>query len=432
MTTDTSTRSVTKIALAAAAGASIEWYDFFVYGTAAALVFPQLFFPHTLSPYVAQLAAFSTFAVGFLARPVGGALFGHVGDRFGRKTALFIALISMGAASVLIGVLPGYAALGDLAPVLLVLLRFVQGLAVGGQWGGAVLIAVENAPGARRGYYGSFAQIGVPVGLVLANAVYYIVGAWLAPHAFATWGWRLPFLFSLAIVGVGIYVQFRLEETVEFSTATAKQAQTAAPRSRSPILEVVLAHPREILLAGGTFLANNICFYVAITYAIAYGTATLHLPKLVMISAVMIGSLAMIPALMIAGWVSDRWGRIGIFMTGAALAGLWAFAFFPLIDTRSSLLVTFSVCVELVLLSVMYGPQAALFAELFPVKVRYSGASLGYQVGAVVGGGFAPIIAATLLERFATTFSIALYMSVACAISFVSTFLLSNARRQSS
>ncbi len=429
MTTGPSQKRVLRIALAAAAGASIEWYDFFVYGTAAALVFPRLFFPHTLSPYVAQIAAFSTFAVGFLARPVGGAVFGHIGDRFGRKTALFIALVSMGVASTLIGLLPGYEVLGDLAPLLLVLLRFVQGLAVGGQWGGAVLIAVESGPKDRRGYYGSFAQTGVPVGLVLANAVYSLAAVWLAPDAFASWGWRLPFLFSLVIVGLGIYVQFGLEETVEFSRSQEDAGSIMAPARRgSPILEVIRAHPREIALAGGAFLANNICFYVAITYAIAYGTATLHLSKLVMISAVMIGSMTMIPALLIAGRLSDAWGRIGIFMTGAALAGLWAFALFPLMDTGSPLLVTLGIGVELVLLSVMYGPQAALFADLFPVKVRYSGASLGYQLGAVVGGGFAPIIAATLLEHFATTAAIALYMAAACAISFVSTFLLSGAK----
>lgn len=422
-TPDDTRNPVMKVAIAAATGASIEWYDFFIYGTAAALVFPTLYFPQTLSPYVAQLAAFSTFAVGFLARPVGGALFGHFGDRFGRKTTLVIALLIMGSASTLIGLLPGYAVLGDLAPLLLVILRFVQGLAVGGQWGGAVLLTVESAPPEKRGYFGSFAQIGVPIGLVLANAVFYVVGAQFGPAAFESWGWRLPFLLSIVIVGVGMYIQFQLEETAEFSTEVIG---TPAAKKKSPILDVIVAHPKEIALAGGAFIANNICFYVAITYAIAYGTSTLHLPKQLMLSAVMIGSVAMIPALMMAGWLSDRWGRVGIFMTGAALAGLWALAFFPLVDTASPTLVTLAITVELILLSVMYGPQAALFAELFPVKLRYSGASLGYQAGAVVGGGFAPIIAATLLEQFNTSLSIALYMLVACAISFISTYLLSH------
>jgi MFS family permease len=424
MTNDPADRKVTRVALAAAFGASIEWYDFFVYGTAAALVFPKLFFPHTLSPYVAQIAAFSTFAVGFMARPVGGVLFGHIGDRFGRRIALFFALLSMGIASCLIGIPPGYGVWGDLAPLTLVLLRFVQGLAVGGQWGGAVLLAVESGPANRRGYYGSFAQIGVPVGLVLANAVYYLAAVWLRPNAFTAWGWRLPFLFSLVVVALGVYIQFRLDETEDFRNSHVEASPVAA-RRMSPIREAILGHPREIVLAGGAFLANNICFYVAITYTIAYGTTTLHLSKLVMISAVMIGSVVMIPALLIAGRLSDVWGRIGIFMTGAALAGLWAFAIFPLMDTGSPVLVVLGIGTELMLLSVMYGPQAALFAELFPVKVRYSGASLGYQLGAVVGGGFAPIIAAALLERFETTTAIAFYMAAACAISFISTSLLS-------
>lgn len=416
---------IIKVATAAAAVASIEWYDFFVYGTAAALVFPKLFFPATLSPFVAQIAAFSTFAVGFLARPIGGAVFGHIGDLVGRKKALVIALVLMGSATTLIGFLPSYDAIGDLAPLLLVILRFIQGLAVGGQWGGAALLAIENAPSNRRGYYGSFAQIGVPAGLVLANAILYVVGLWLEPAAFESWGWRLPFILSLVIVGIGLYVQFRLQETEEFSRKVLAQAEEKAkPEKRSPIWDVIRAHPKEIVLAGGAFIANNICFYVAITYAIAYGTTTLHVSNLVMLSAVMVGSIVMVPALIFAGWLSDKWGRLRIFMAGAVLAGLWAFAFFPLIDTGSPLLITLDITIEMFPLSIMYGPQAALFADLFPVKMRYSGASLGYQAGSVVGGGFAPIIATALYEQFNTSFSIALYMAIACAITFVCTFLL--------
>jgi metabolite-proton symporter len=416
---------IIKVATAAAAVASIEWYDFFVYGTAAALVFPKLFFPDTLSPFVAQIAAFSTFAVGFLARPIGGAVFGHIGDMLGRKKALVVALILMGTATTLIGLLPSYALIGDLAPLLLVILRFIQGLAVGGQWGGAALLAIENAPPGRRGYYGSFAQIGVPAGLVLANAILYIVGLWLEPAAFQSWGWRVPFVLSLLIVGAGLYVQFRLEETEEFSRKVIAQSKEKTKREkRSPIWDVIRAHPREIVLAGGAFIANNICFYVAITYAIAYGTTTLHMTKLVMLSAVMVGSVVMVPALIFAGWLSDKWGRLRIFMAGAVLAGLWAFAFFPLMDTGSPLLITLDITIEMFPLSIMYGPQAALFADLFPVKMRYSGASLGYQAGSVVGGGFAPIIATALYEQFNTTFSIALYLFAACAITFVCTYLL--------
>jgi metabolite-proton symporter len=420
--------SIIKVALTAAAGATIEWYDFFVYGTAAALVFPKLFFPATLSPFVAQLAAFSTFAVGFLARPFGGVIFGHFGDLYGRKRALSVALLIMGCVSTLVGLLPTYAMVGVLAPVLLVVLRFVQGLAIGGQWGGAVLLAVENAPPNRRGYYGSFAQIGVPAGLVLSNVIFLVVGARLSPAAFEAWGWRVPFLFSILLVGVGLYVQLRLEESMEFAGKVA--AQPKAARTRSPVIGVILSHPKQIILAGGAFLANNICFYIGITYAIAYGTSVVHLPKSVMLSAVMISGVVMVPVLIFCGRLSDKWGRLGIFMVGAALTGVWSLLFFPLIETGSSIAVIADIIIVMFLLSLMYGPQAALFAELFPVEMRYSGASLGYQLGSIVGGGFAPIIATALFEKFKTSFAIGLYMMAACAITFLCTFLLTRRGRR--
>ena len=413
--------SVVKVALTAAAGATIEWYDFFAYGTAAALVFPKLFFPPDLSPFIAQLAAFSTFAVGFLARPFGGVIFGHFGDLYGRKRALVAALVIMGTVSTFIGLLPTYHLVGALAPLLLVLLRIVQGVAIGGQWGGAALLAIESSPPGRRGFYGSFAQIGVPAGVVLANVIFLAVGAWLSPAAFQEWGWRLPFLLSILLVGVGIYVQLRLEEFVEFSDRVAAQPKQA----RSPVLSVILSHPKQIILAGGAFIANNICFYVAITYAIAYGTAVLHQPRPVMLSAVIVSGIVLAPALIVCGRLSDQWGRLGIFMVGAVLSGIWALLFFPLMETGSPFAVIADLSIEMIFLSLMYGPQAALFAELFPVELRYSGASLGYQLGSVVGGGFAPIIATALFEHFKTSFSIGLYMLAACAITFFCTFMLS-------
>jgi metabolite-proton symporter len=419
-------RSIFKVALTASAGATIEWYDFFIYGTAAALVFPKLFFPSDIPAYVAQIAAFSTFAVGFLARPVGGVFFGHFGDRVGRKRALAVALVAMGLATAAIGFLPSYATAGVLAPILLVLLRFIQGFAVGGQWGGAALLAIESAPASRQGFYGSFAQIGVPLGVLLANVVFLVMGARVAPDAFLDWGWRVPFLASFVLVGIGAYVQFSIEESAEFDEVVHQRQAAGAPRAaRSPVLSVIASHPSEVLLAGGAFVANNTCFYVAITYAVAYGTATLHLSKTLMLAAVMVGSVIMTPALVACGWISDHWGRRPPFMLGAALTGVWAFAFFPLIETGSPLAIGLSVSVELVLISLMYGPQAALFAELFPVEVRYSGASLGYQLGAVVGGGFAPIIATALFERFQSTTPIAVYLAVMCAVSLACTALLS-------
>ncbi|HVI33915.1 MFS transporter [Phenylobacterium sp.] len=426
MTQPRSSRSIYKVALTAAAGATIEWYDFFIYGTAAALVFPKLFFPADIPPFAAQIAAFSTFAVGFIARPLGGVVFGHFGDLFGRKRALAIALLVMGIATAAIGLLPSYATAGVLAPVMLVLLRFVQGLAVGGQWGGAALLAIESAPAERRGFYGSFVQVGVPLGVLLANVVFLVVGAQMESEVFLAWGWRIPFLISLALVGIGLYVQFRLEESAEFGAAVSP-TEGPAPEAlaRSPIIAVILSHPREILLAGGAFVANNTCFYIAITYAVAYGTSTLNLSRDLMLGAVMAGSLVMVPALIACGWISDHWGRRPPFMLGAALTGLWAFAFFPLIETGAPGLVALAIGVELVLISLMYGPQAALFAELFPVEVRYSGASLGYQLGSVVGGGFAPIIATALFARFGSTQPIAVYLAGMCAISLACTAMLS-------
>jgi metabolite-proton symporter len=416
--------SIVKVALTAAAGATIEWYDFFIYGTAAALVFPTLFFPSTIPPFVAQLAAFSTFAVGFVARPVGGVFFGHFGDRVGRKRALVTALIMMGLGTSAIGLLPSYERIGVLAPVLLVLLRFVQGFAVGGQWGGAALLAIESAPKNRQGFYGSFVQIGVPLGVVLANVIFLIFSATVAPADFMSWGWRVPFLLSLLLIGVGIYVQLNLEESAEFERAAEVAAEEGAVKTRSPILRVLASHPKEIALAGGAFVANNTCFYIAITYAVAYGATTLHLSRNLMLSGVLIGSVFMIPTLLLCGAISDRWGRRRPFMWGAALTAVWAFAFFPLIETGSPWAITAAIAVELIFISMMYGPQAALFAELFPVEVRYSGASLGYQLGAVFGGGFAPIIATALYERFHASLPVATYLSIMCLISLGCTAML--------
>lgn len=408
-----------RIALTAAAGAAIEWYDFFIYGTAAALVFPHLFFPADIPPFVAQIAAFSTFAVGFVARPFGGMVFGHFGDLIGRKRALVAALVLMGLSTAAIGLLPSYARAGVAAPVLLVLLRFAQGLAVGGQWGGAALLAIESAPPGRRGLYGSFVQIGVPLGVVLANSAFLVIGVVMAPESFLAWGWRIPFLLSLVLVAIGLYVQFRLEESVEFEAAEA----VPAARRRSPIVAVLRSHPRQILLAGGAFVANNTCFYVTITYAVAYGT-TLGISKNVMLASVMIASLLMIPVLILCGLLSDRTGRLQPFLIGAVLAGIWSFAFFPLIETLSPWAIGLSIMVQLGFLSLMYGPQAALFAELFPVELRYSGASLGYQLGSVVGGGLAPIVATALQARFQSSTAIAAYLFAMCAVSFLSTLAL--------
>jgi metabolite-proton symporter len=420
-------RPTVKVVAMASAGAAVEWYDFFIYGTAAALVFPTLFFPPDLPPFVAQIAAFSTFAVGFIARPIGGMLFGHFGDLYGRKRALVVAMLMMGAATTLIGLLPSYATAGALAPLLLVVLRFVQGLAVGGQWGGAALMAIESAPANRQGFYSSFVQIGVPLGVVLANGVFLIASALIDPVSFVAWGWRIGFLISVGLIFIGLYMHWNIAEPdVAATLVTANEPVVR----RSPVLKVLRGHSREVLLAGGAFVANNVCFYIAITYAIAYGTATVGISREVLLFAVMIGSVAMIPALILCGALSDRFGRRGIFLLGAILSGLWAFAIFPLIDSTSPLAVTVAITVALLFVSMMYGPQAALFAELFPKEVRYSGASLGYQIGSVFGGGFAPIIATALFARYQSGVSISIYLCAMCVVSLISILLLG--RRQHS
>ncbi|RYY27128.1 MAG: MFS transporter [Sphingomonadales bacterium] len=409
-----------RVAGMASAGAAVEWYDFFIYGTAAALVFPKLFFPPEMPLFVAQMAAFSTFAVGFIARPLGGALFGHFGDKHGRKKALVLAMFIMGLATTLIGCLPSYAMAGALAPVMLVVLRFLQGLAVGGQWGGAALLAIESAPKNKQGFYSSFVQVGVPLGVVLANTVFLLASALIAPDDFLAWGWRIGFLISIALIFIGLLIHWTVEEPEDEEPAPV----VSDVKPASPLMQVLTHHWKTILIAGGAFVANNVCFYIAITYAVAYGTTTVGLSREVLLTAVMIGSIAMIPALIICGALSDRYGRRGIFILGAIFSGIWAFAVFPLIELGSPVAVTVAITVALIFVSMMYGPQAALFAELFPKEVRYSGASLGYQVGSVVGGGFAPIIATALFAHYGSSLSISIYLCAMCVVSLVSIIML--------
>jgi MFS family permease len=429
-------RSMARLACIGLAGTSVEWYDFFLYGTAAALVFPTVFFPNNLPPVVALMASFSTFAVGFVARPVGAVIFGHFGDRAGRKTALVAALILMGIATTLIGLLPSYRAAGVLAPVLLVVLRFAQGLAIGGQWGGAVLLITESAPAGRRGFYSSFAQAGVQVGVLLANGAFLLAGASSSNDAFLSWVWRIPFVASLALVGLGLLVQFTIEETAAFralrqpgEVRSAKHRPTA--HRRSPVLEALRLHPRNILLAAGAFMGTNTVFYILITFVVAYGSsaAGLNLPRAMMLSAVLISSVVTMPALIFFGALSDRYGRCRVFMAGAALEGLWVFVLFPLIETRSFICITIAVVIGQLLNSMMYGPLAALFAELFTTRVRYSGASLGYQIGAVLGGALAPIIATALLARYHGSVGVSVYVAAVCGVSLISAALLKETHR---
>jgi MFS family permease len=419
-----------KLALTGLAGSSIEWYDFFLYATAAALVFPSVFFPPTLPPLVALIASFSTFAVGFLARPIGALVFGHIGDRLGRKAALVGALIVMGAATSLIGLLPTYRAAGGFSPLVLVLLRLAQGLAVGGQWGGAMLLATENAPATRRGLYGSIAQAGVPVGVVLANLAFLAVNSAMSPEAFMSYGWRIPFLFSIAFVGVGIMIQLRMEDTLPFRRLQQASA-TALPEARPlPIFEAFRLHPRMMLVAAGAYVSTNLSFYILITYVVSYGTsvAGLHLPRGTMLGAVLVANVMVIPILFLAGSLSDRYGRRRLFMAGVALMGIWSFVLFPLIDTRSFVWITTAVLIGSCFNSLTYGPMAAMFAELFSTRVRCSAVSLAYQLGAIVGGGMAPIIATALFAKFHSNVGVSVYVSSACVLSLWCASMLSETR----
>jgi MFS family permease len=437
MTVSSKESAMRRVAATSLAGTSIEWYDFFIYGTAAALVFPRAFFPADLPPLVALIAAFGTFAVGFIARPFGGALFGHYGDLFGRKKALVTALLMMGVATTLVGFLPTYSSIGIAAPLLLTLLRFVQGLAVGGQWGGAMLLVTENAPADKRGFYGAFAQAGAPLGLVLANIAFLVVSGSLSDEAFISWGWRIPFILSIALIALSLYVQLSLEDTPAFRALQDIQAERAehdhegdhavtAPVKRSPILEVIRLQPREIVLAAGAFLAVQVTFYILVAFVVAYGTnpAGLGLSRDMMLTVVLIASLVQIPVLFLAASYSDRHGRRGIYMLGAILGGCWAFALFPLINTGEFVWVLLAACGGQIFVGLMYGPQAALLTELFTTRVRYSGASLGYQLGAIFGGAFAPIIATALWSEFGTVY-ISVYIAFVSVLTLISVMLLS-------
>ena len=425
----TTDKSMRRLAATALGGTSIEWYDFFLYGTAAALVFPTLFFPEDMPSYVALIASFSTFAVGFLARPVGGIVFGHFGDRAGRKAALVVAMSLMGLATTLIGLLPTYSEIGVAAPLALIVCRFAQGLAIGGQWGGAMLLVTENAPSNKRGFYGAFAQAGAPMGVILANLAFLIVTASVSDEEFMAWGWRIPFVLSFVLIGLALYVQFRLEETPAFKSLEEAKSQGEAPKTeRSPVIEALTKFPKQIGLGAGAFLSVQVSFYIFIVFVVSYGTdpAGLALTRSDMLLAVLLSSAAQIPGLFYFSAYSDRHGRIGIYKLGAILMGIWAFAVFPIMSTGSLPLITLALCVAQIFLSMMYGPQAALLTELFSAEVRYSGASLGYQIGAIVGGAMAPIVATALLAAFGNPILISVYIALASVLTWFSVHALRN------
>ncbi|MDP9397800.1 MAG: MHS family MFS transporter [Actinomycetota bacterium] len=404
--------SILKVAGASLVGTTVEWYDFFLYGSAAALVFNRLFFP-SFDPLVGTLLAFATYAVGFVARPLGGIVFGHYGDKIGRKSMLVITLMLMGVATFLIGLLPTYGTIGVWAPILLIVLRLVQGFALGGEWGGAVLMVAEHGGPEKRGFWASIPQAGVPLGNLLAVAVLAALSAVQTDEQFLSWGWRIPFLLSAVLVLIGLYIRLAVEESPVFKAAreqAAAAAATAEVAPKLPVVQVFRDYKREILVAMGARFVENASYYVFTAFILTYVTQQLQLPRGQALNAVLLASIVHFFWIPIAGALSDRLGRRPLYLIGAAGVGIWGFVFFNLLETRSFTVMVFAVTVALIFHGTMYGPQASFFSELFGTGVRYSGASIGYQLASIFAGSLSPIIAVALLARYRTWVPIAIYL----------------------
>ena len=411
-----------KVVVASLIGTTIEWYDFFLFGVAAALIFNELFFPD-FEPLVGTLLAFSTYAIGFVARPIGGLVFGHYGDKVGRKSMLVLSLGIMGAATFCIGLLPSYATIGVAAPILLVVLRFVQGFAIGGEWGGAILMAAEHGGAKRRGLFASWPQAGVPIGNLLAVGVVSLLGLLTSAAAFEAWGWRVAFLLSAVLVGVGLWVRATLAESPEFQALEERQETV-----RTPIVEVVRTHPRSVLVAMGARFAENVSYYIFTVFVLTYVTEELGLERAWALNAVLIASAVHLLAIPAAGALSDRVGRRPLYVFGAVGVGVWGFVFFALLDSRSFVAITLAVTVGLVLHAAMYGPQAAFFSEMFGTRVRYSGVSVGYQLASVFAGSLAPIVAVALLAEYGSALPVSFYLAGTAVITLVALAFAREAR----
>ena len=409
--------SFRRVVVSSMLGTAIEWYDFFLYGTAAALVFNQLFFP-TLNPLAGTMAAFASYAVGFFVRPLGGIVFGHFGDRVGRKSMLVITLVMMGVATFLVGLLPTYDMAGLWAPVLLVTLRIVQGLAVGGEWGGAVLMVAEHSEKNRRGFFVSWVQVGVPLGLLMANGVFQL--ATLLPgDVFLAWGWRIPFLLGIVLTGLGFFIRLRVLESPAFELA-----RHASPAPRLPILEVLRMHRRNVLLSMGARLAENAFFYIFTVWILSFATQQLGMSRSTLLNGVLLGSAVQLVAIPYFGALSDRVGRKPVYLGGTVFLIALIVPFFHLVETREPHLVWLAIVLGLVGHAALYGPQAAFFSELFGTRTRYTGASLGYQLAAPLAGGLAPLIASALLDlSHGATWPIALYLAGMGLVTIISVAL---------
>lgn len=417
-------QSHVKVALASLIGTAIEWYDFYIYNTAAALIFNKIFFP-TFDPLMGTLLAFATYALGFFARPLGGIVFGHYGDRLGRKTMLYLTLLLMGTATFIIGLLPTYDAIGVWAPILLIVLRMVQGFGLGGEWGGAVLMAVEHAPEHRRGFYGSWPQMGAPIGLVMGTLVFSLVTMQMSDADFMAWGWRVPFLFSLALVAVGLWIRFTIAESPEFQKIKDQKLE-----ADMPILEAIRTHPKNILLAMGARFAENGFFYIYATFTLTYATQALGMNRQDILNAVLVAAAIEVFTIPMFGALSDHLGRRPVYIFGAVFSAVMSIPLFMLLETRSPQMAMLAISLGLAVgHAAMYGPQASFLSELFGTKVRYSGVSLGYNMASVFAGALSPLIATWLLTQYKpATWPISAYMIGLATITLVALYFAAETR----
>jgi MFS family permease len=404
--------------IASTIGTAIEWYDFFLYGITTGLVFARLYFPQS-EPLVGTLQAFSVYSVGFAARPIGAALFGHYGDRIGRKATLIATLLVMGVATFLVGLVPTYEQVGVWGAVILTLLRFLQGIGVGGEWGGSVLLAMEWArTNAHRGLVASLPQLGAPLGLFLAN-VAILLFSLLFGDAFLSWGWRIPFLLSIALVGVGLYIRLGILETPKFSVLV-----TERKTANRPVIEVLRDHPREILLSVLLRITPQTSSYIFMVFVFSYGTTILGISRDFLVTAVLVGATLACFAIPVFGFASDGIGRKRMYLIGIVATAIFAFVYFAMLDTRSLLLVFLAIAASLTAGAAMWGPEAALLGEMFQGRLRYSGASIGYHFVSLFAGGPAPLIATALLARYRTGMAVAAYLLVCAVVSFVATLFV--------
>jgi metabolite-proton symporter len=415
-------RHLIRAIVASTIGTTIEWYDFFLYGTAAALVFPKLFFPKS-DPYTGTLVAFATYFVGFIARPIGAAIFGHYGDRIGRKSTLIITLILMGLATFCIGVVPSYAQIGIWGGILLTILRIFQGLGVGGEWGGSVLLSMEWGHRGKRGFIASWPQFGVPAGLLLSNGLIAVFNAAYGP-AFLIWAWRIPFLLSIVLVAIGLYIRLGILETPLFSRVLSERR--VAPQ---PVAEVIRRNPGEIILSAVLRLSEQAPFYIFTAFVFSYGTGTLHVGRGLLTWAVTAAAVLSLFSVPFFGYLSDVIGRRLMYLLGAIATLVFAYPYFWLLDSRGTALIALAIILSLIPHDMQYGPQAALIAENFSTRLRYSGASLGYQLASVIAGGPAPLIAAYLLHTYGTSSAISLYIILCAVLTIIATLMLPDRSR---